>query len=1439
MSSENYPQLPPSGIGEAAKYNFEPWFIKIRFQDQSPLEGRQWRDATKPLSIVQSNVGNEFENSVYDILDGKAYEHINNWFDWGSEKNKNQLIEQIRKVSNRNEHTSPTILTQARLNGKIGLFDVLGDADLIILFPTETNHVHINVIDIKASWNEKPYQQLQTATYTILLRNLLESTDLNYTIGGGIIYRETDLNTVLDKNNTPSFHLKTREGDVKRILQEDGPFERAFDTDYEDISLSINETSPYAEVCIVKAIEEGDLSLLGLSPGEKQKLKNLNITHIQDIAQLYKLDTDAKPYEYDELEMNYKYKDKINKISEDIALSTRLPILAQKAQALLGDLNPDHDFAHDKPWFSWLKGIGSANLPDDNPNYNVDLPIDKKSLIRVYLNIQYDHVRDSIVSISGRVTSGKYNSSPLTFSRVVDDIDRNPDTWQKDKERSLLEDSFKDIFKTVQMVGGLNNKKEAGIHFYVYSQDEYDALYESIRRHQNSSKKIASMRKLIDSRQGIDQKMFSVVEPEITNRFALKQIDTSLPSLVSRTFPRDAYAQFSKKDWEISHSTGSKIDLKEAFKQQFFDNYIPISKGEQQLASVLTRNENNKSASDFYALLPRSGAQIPIEYLWASEDIGLLDTTWTDDEKQKKIIKNYQWVNSSTEDIRINKSMFGLLSSKLAHCLHHLERSISYKNADINIEPINLNELSVQKPDEGTLAEACRDYLDLEAQQTKDDAYEIYKDSVKKRVIDGESVPIRITKITQDKGYMFRAEGELLFDEFNFQNPMQIAGSSRIGGSDETTGGTRCVANPLIKSKDEFKVEQSKPYQIAKGIKVSIDTYEPKNNKIIIDGYRTSSKLEFEYVLPRTPWSLDADNGHQPYVGAGEMFILDPNPDNTMAEKSIKALRHANSNPVYNDIQKIRNNSINMRETNFTKQGLKEYIDWSAEALEFKPNDKQQQFIKENKRYSLLQGPPGTGKTSGALAHSLMARAYDGDMRDNRITSLITGLSNKSVDEVMSDVVELLDRFDSTFDTHPLENARVVRLAYNKPRNASDRIEYLNYNDDTDIDILNNLIMPVGQSHQQTLSSSQSNSKEHLFVFGTPGRVDGLIGKLFDGATAEDGYERGYNFFDVLALDEASMMPMYQLFMSSAFVNNDAQIMLAGDQRQLSPVQKYEWSEEVRTSIINHMPHLSALDYFRYLRGEEIDNIHDDSPKSPNVEIPITRLNETYRCHKTVTEFLRQTVYEQDGINYVSNQTDTIPELTIDNQGLNCALQSDAPLTVIIHNDRTSRQVNLVEGTMLSALTKNVPDSESMGIVTPHNAQKGKLNVLCENADIDTVERFQGGEKDIMFLSTTVSDPSHLSDEEEFILSQNRINVALSRMKKKLIVLVPESLFELVPEDIDIYDEARIWKALYAISKADKEADWEGNVGDFSGGGSMIPGSKTNIEIYNIENINK
>jgi len=106
-----------------------------------------------------------------------------------------------------------------------------------------------------------------------------------------------------------------------------------------------------------------------------------------------------------------------------------------------------------------------------------------------------------------------------------------------------------------------------------------------------------------------------------------------------------------------------------------------------------------------------------------------------------------------------------------------------------------------------------------------------------------------------------------------------------------------------------------------------------------------------------------------------------------------------------------------------------------------------------------------------------------------------------------------------------------------------------------------------------------------------------------------------------------------------------------------------------------------------------------------------------------------------------------------------------------------------------------VPGEEGVGVVTPHNAQKALIGARTgDNVDVDTVERFQGDERECIVVSAAVSDPSYLDLESDFIMNPNRLNVALSRMKKKLVVVAPESLFELVPQEKDAYQDAQIWK---------------------------------------------
>jgi hypothetical protein len=60
---------------------------------------------------------------------------------------------------------------------------------------------------------------------------------------------------------------------------------------------------------------------------------------------------------------------------------------------------------------------------------------------------------------------------------------------------------------------------------------------------------------------------------------------------------------------------------------------------------------------------------------------------------------------------------------------------------------------------------------------------------------------------------------------------------------------------------------------------------------------------------------------------------------------------------------------------------------------------------------------------------------------------------------------------------------------------------------------------------------------------------------------------------------------------------------------------------------------------------------------------------------------------------------------------------------------------------------------------------------------VDTVERFQGGERELIIVSATVSDLAYAQSESDFLLEPRRLTVAVSRPKRKLIVLASQALF--------------------------------------------------------------
>jgi superfamily I DNA and/or RNA helicase len=75
--------------------------------------------------------------------------------------------------------------------------------------------------------------------------------------------------------------------------------------------------------------------------------------------------------------------------------------------------------------------------------------------------------------------------------------------------------------------------------------------------------------------------------------------------------------------------------------------------------------------------------------------------------------------------------------------------------------------------------------------------------------------------------------------------------------------------------------------------------------------------------------------------------------------------------------------------------------------------------------------------------------------------------------------------------------------------------------------------------------------------------------------------------------------------------------------------------------------------------------------------------------------------------------------------------------------------------------------SEDIGVITPYRAQRDYIKEILgdDNVEVNTVDSFQGREKDVIILTiTSTRDMTFVEDE-------NRLNVAFTRARRKLIVI--------------------------------------------------------------------
>jgi len=273
-----------------------------------------------------------------------------------------------------------------------------------------------------------------------------------------------------------------------------------------------------------------------------------------------------------------------------------------------------------------------------------------------------------------------------------------------------------------------------------------------------------------------------------------------------------------------------------------------------------------------------------------------------------------------------------------------------------------------------------------------------------------------------------------------------------------------------------------------------------------------------------------------------------------------------------------------------------------------------------------------------------------------------------------------------------------------------------------------------------------------------------------------------------VVIDEASQVSVPEALLASAFVEADGQALVVGDPRQMPPIVAAAWNEEARRTVVNSEAHRSVFEFLQARR------------------FPRIGLDRSFRLPRRLAEFLEEIIYRQDGINFYSTRDDALAAVPTGDPFVDAVLDPAFPVVVVEHGDEQSQQSNPVEVDLITPIiaacreSLHLDGATGLGVVVPHRAQRALLRArfptLGATNSIDTVERFQGGERDVIVVSTTVSDPDYIMSEAEFLLNANRLNVALSRPKRKLIVLASTSLFRVLASDAEVFEHAALWKRL-------------------------------------------
>jgi hypothetical protein len=323
-----------------------------------------------------------------------------------------------------------------------------------------------------------------------------------------------------------------------------------------------------------------------------------------------------------------------------------------------------------------------------------------------------------------------------------------------------------------------------------------------------------------------------------------------------------------------------------------------------------------------------------------------------------------------------------------------------------------------------------------------------------------------------------------------------------------------------------------------------------------------------------------------------------------------------------------------------------------------------------------------------------------------------------------------------------------------------------------------------------------------------------------------------HSFCDALVLDEASQMNLPEGMMAALPLRAEGLLIVVGDHRQMPPIVKHDWESEPRRTFQEFRSYESLFLTLLPLASA------------------IVKFEESFRLHAVMAEFLRREIYAKDGIRYHSSMRQVLPAVAHADAFVAAVLSPAHPIVVVTHGEAGSQTRNSYEQALIEPVLRALADpdggalnaAEELGIVVPHRAQRAAMRqafpiiatIDAATAEapgtqrswvaaVDTVERFQGGEREAIVVSATESDREYLLASSKFLLDPRRLTVALSRARRKMILVASRSIFSLFSADEETFAHAQLWKSLLRHTCTEKlwEGEREGHSVEVWGAGSL------------------